>query len=396
MKDDMLVVVGKTEMDRSAVELYIFQEQSEATGAPNLYVHHDFELPAFPLSLACIDVDPRGMHHIHQSIPSLLHSSSFHSIYTTIVYVTIGDTSEHKGLTNFLAVGSFKCEIEIWNCDVMDAMEPVVVLGGRHDPDIEKCAALKKLAKRDKKKERELKEALLGELKEGSHSDAIIALAWNPFHKRLASGSADTTIKIWNIATQTCERTLTHHKGKVQSMEWNPSEPNMLLYILPFISYDMTPTISLISFTHWYACGVADYRSGAYASEDRKTKPCVALLDMRNGALQYYGADHFDADVECVRWSPHAPNIFLASTEAGTIFCFNAMDPSKPVFQLRYKTTIVMIHVIIVLFHHHACLHTMTFFLRCIHIVRMLVHVPPSHVMSWYLVYSRVLAWIAR
>jgi hypothetical protein len=60
MKDDMLVVIGKTELDRSAVELYIYQEISEATNAPNLYVHHDFELPAFPLSLATIDIDPRG------------------------------------------------------------------------------------------------------------------------------------------------------------------------------------------------------------------------------------------------------------------------------------------------------------------------------------------------
>jgi hypothetical protein len=43
-------------------------------------------------------------------------------------------------------------EVEIWNLDVLDAMEPVVTLGGRHDPDPAKIAALKKLAKKDKKK----------------------------------------------------------------------------------------------------------------------------------------------------------------------------------------------------------------------------------------------------
>lgn len=34
---------------------------------------------------------------------------------------------------------------------------------------------------------------------------------------------------MWDVATQQCQHTLTHHKGKVQAVAWNPAEAPVLL-----------------------------------------------------------------------------------------------------------------------------------------------------------------------
>lgn len=38
-------------------QVWVYEEEDES-GEPNLYVHHDIMLPAFPLSLAWIDCSP--------------------------------------------------------------------------------------------------------------------------------------------------------------------------------------------------------------------------------------------------------------------------------------------------------------------------------------------------
>ena len=59
-----------------------------------MYVHHDVPLPSFPLCLAHGDIGPTG------------------------------------NAGNFCAVGTFSPGIEIWNLDVLNALEPSCVLGG--------------------------------------------------------------------------------------------------------------------------------------------------------------------------------------------------------------------------------------------------------------------------
>lgn len=55
--------------------------------------------------------------------------------------------------------------------------------------------------------------------KEGSHTDSVISLSLNAANIRvLASGSADSTVKIWDISTQKNIFTADHHTAKVNKV----------------------------------------------------------------------------------------------------------------------------------------------------------------------------------
>ena len=49
----------------------------------------------------------------------------------------------------------------------------------------------------------------------------------------LASGSADATVKLWDVTTGQCSSTYTHHSDKVASLEWHPVEGIPFLSFLP-------------------------------------------------------------------------------------------------------------------------------------------------------------------
>lgn len=189
-ESDLVLLAARNEDDVSHLEVYVYEQGGE-DGAANLYVHHDIMLAAFPLSLAWMDLDPAG--------------------------------SGASG--SYVAVGTFDPAIEIWDLDVMDPIEPAAVLGGTvPPPEPEPAAAPEEDQKKSKKKKSKKKASKAAPvLKEGSHSDAVMSLSWNREYRHvLASGSADCTVKVWDITKQACEHTLTHHKGKVQGVAWNP------------------------------------------------------------------------------------------------------------------------------------------------------------------------------
>uniref|UniRef100_A0A0D6R4C8 Anaphase-promoting complex subunit 4-like WD40 domain-containing protein n=1 Tax=Araucaria cunninghamii TaxID=56994 RepID=A0A0D6R4C8_ARACU len=258
---DLIILSARNEDDVSHLEMWVYEEQTE-DGGSNMYVHHDIILPAFPLSLAWLDCNLKG-----------------------------GD----KG--NFVAVGTMQLEIEIWDLDVLDAVEPAVVLGGPVKGDTN--GNLTKLKKKKKKKN---KEAIT--FKEGSHIDSVLGLAWNTEYRNvLASASADNSVKIWDIVAEKCEHTVRSHTDKVQAVAWNSNQATVLL-------------------------------SGSF---DRS----VVMTDMR--APTHPGIRWpVPADVESLAWDPHTDHSFVVSLEDGTVRGFDirgtasaADDGSKPIFTLH-------------------------------------------------------------
>jgi hypothetical protein len=94
-----------------------------------------------------------------------------------------------------VAVSTFDPAIEVWDLDVIDSLQPVAVLGGYSEGD-----ASTGPQKRSKKKKRRKED-----LKEGSHTDSVLSLAWNQSHRNiLASGSADHHIKVCLLQLPGC------------------------------------------------------------------------------------------------------------------------------------------------------------------------------------------------
>jgi periodic tryptophan protein 1 len=253
---DAVILVANTEEEFSNLEVQVYDEENGA-----LYVHHEINLPAFPLALAWMDCSP--------------------------VPLVAG-----KGPVDgsFVAVGTFKPGIEIWNLDVLDVLEPSAVLGGEQSEEL-RDVAMPEIAKQKRRKGKDKRVAL----KPGSHQDAVMSLDWNSSHRNmLASGSADSTVKVWDITTQACLYTMGHHSSKVQCVRWNPAETTVL----------------------------------ASAAFDRT----IVVLDGRQPDA--FSKFSLSADVESLAWSPHTPSTIVASTEDGAVVGYDVrMTGSAPLFR---------------------------------------------------------------
>lgn len=250
--EDAVLICARNEDEVSHLEVWIYEDP--AGGDSNMYVHHDIIIPAFPLCLAWLDCPIKG---------------------------------GEKG--NFIAVGSMDPSIEIWDLDIMDEVQPSVVLGGI-------------VEKKKKKKKGGKKKSI--EYKEDSHTDAVLGLAWNKEYRNiLASASADKLVKIWDVATGKCDITMAHHTDKVQAVAWNHHAPQVLL-------------------------------SGSFDHT-------VVLKDGRIPSHTGFKWS-VSADVESVAWDPHTEHSFVVSLENGTVSGFDIRaaksdqsSDSKPSFTLH-------------------------------------------------------------
>uniref|UniRef100_A0A6B2L548 Anaphase-promoting complex subunit 4-like WD40 domain-containing protein n=1 Tax=Arcella intermedia TaxID=1963864 RepID=A0A6B2L548_9EUKA len=176
-KEDMILLCAVSEEDEvSHLDVYVYEEKES-----NTFIHHDYLLPAFPLSLAWLDFPVGG--------PTL---------------------SGERERTNYVAVGTFEPYIEIWDLDTVNQPAPLVLLGGP-----ENAEDISRIDKNTK-------------LVPGSHQEAVLGLSWNTYQRNLlASASADCTTKIWDLVNGKCLKTYTH-ADKVQCILWNPAEPSIL------------------------------------------------------------------------------------------------------------------------------------------------------------------------
>lgn len=253
---DSLIVSIKTGEDASYLEVHVFDDDPDGSDGeegeyvPHTYVHHDIVLPFLPLCTA----------------------------YTQL-------KAEQESL-NLVAVGMFTPGIDIWDVDRVNNLEPVISLGGYdHNDSMQTALSAAQSARRGGKVRRKSKPKL--RLKDDSHSDAVMSLSWNEVQREyIASGSADSTVKVWDVESSHCACTLNHHSDKVQSVAFHPSEPQILV-------------------------------SGSF---DRS----VRIADVRGGngrALMW----SVDADIETVQWGFGATaGMVIATTEEGHAYVFDA------------------------------------------------------------------------
>jgi periodic tryptophan protein 1 len=220
------------------------------------------------------------------------------------------DPSGAREKANMVAIGSMEPGIEIWDLDLIDQVEPAATLGGvdaaaaeGEGPGGEGLSREEKRKARKKAAKQKLKRrAAPPALRAGSHEGAVLGLAWNGAYRNvLASGGADGAVKVWDVAAQRCEHTLLHHSGKVQAVAWNPAEAPVLLTG----SFDRT------------AC-IVDVRApggGSGGGGGGKGK------GGGGGAVPTWKVS---ADVEALAWAPHAPTVFLVSSEDGVVAAYDA------------------------------------------------------------------------
>ncbi|GAM86013.1 hypothetical protein ANO11243_040230 [Dothideomycetidae sp. 11243] len=258
---DNLVLAAKVEDEVAHLEVYVYEDSDD-----NLYVHHDIMLPAIPLAVEWINMPVNRK-------PD-----------------AAGATSDKA---NFVAIGTLDPDIEIWDLDLVDSMYPNAVLGSSES----RTSAPSALAPSKKKKKKSKKPNAT------HHVDSVLSLASSrPHPNLLASASADTTVKLWDLSTLTCAQSYTHHTDKVSSIAWHPTTSTALL-------------------------------SGSY---DRT----LVAADMRapTSSPARWGVE---SDIETLAWDPHDDNLFYAATESGILHCFDARaapstpEQTKPLWRLQ-------------------------------------------------------------
>ncbi|KAK2751599.1 hypothetical protein FQN55_000320 [Onygenales sp. PD_40] len=252
---DNLLLAAKVEDEVAHMEVYVYEDEAD-----NLYVHHDIMLPAIPLCLEWLDIP-------------------------------VGKSAENKTNGNFVAVGTMEPDIEIWDLDIVDCMYPNAILGLGGQESATTTTSQKKKNKKPTKPNDEY------------HVDSILALAANRQHRNLlASGSADKTVKLWDLNTTKCAKSYSNHTDKICALDWHPRESTILLSG----SYDQTIV-------------AADMR----APDAKAARWRVA------------------SDVENVRWDPHDPNFFYVTTDSGLVYCHDVRQASaspeaaKPLWTLQ-------------------------------------------------------------
>ena len=98
--------------------------------------------------------------------------------------------------------------------DLTEAIQPDLILGGEAEVKKKK---VKKFTNQQKK------------YKPGSHTDPVTTLSLNHSNLSvLASGSIDSTVKIWDLSKETCVHTATHHSAALKKVNWSSQDVSVI------------------------------------------------------------------------------------------------------------------------------------------------------------------------
>jgi periodic tryptophan protein 1 len=250
---DNMLVTAIVEQNVPQLHFFVYDETTEYLGP-----HHDLLLSSMPLCLEWLD----------------------YPVSSATSMDTEDSPASHFG--NYVAIGTLEPEIEIYSIDLLDSVYPDAVLGNPK----ETAAHVPEPAGTGKKKRKKAKHRAASE---AHHVDAVLSLSWNRTARQmLASGSADRTVKLWDLSRDTKEGALRSfgklHRDKVQAVQWNPTEPAVLLSG----SYDRTVRV--------FDSRAPDASVGAVVG----------------------------ADVEAIRWDPWDNHGFYVSLENGMVVNFDA------------------------------------------------------------------------
>ena len=152
---DNLLIAGRIEEEECGLDIYVYDEQNY-----NLYPHHEIMLTSFPVALEWLGCDFQSVEQ--STIPR----------------------------ANFCIVGMMTPDIEIWNLDQKEPVEPSFVFSGK-----------------------------------GAHSDAVTALALHKVRLNvLCSSSADKTLKVWDLQSLTSLASFKVSNNLIQGLAWDLNE----------------------------------------------------------------------------------------------------------------------------------------------------------------------------
>eukprot|EP00996_Jenningsia_fusiforme_P000288 NODE_1238_length_1623_cov_25.611817_g1103_i0.p1 GENE.NODE_1238_length_1623_cov_25.611817_g1103_i0~~NODE_1238_length_1623_cov_25.611817_g1103_i0.p1 ORF type:complete len:428 (-),score=73.14 NODE_1238_length_1623_cov_25.611817_g1103_i0:188-1471(-) len=173
---------------------------------------------------------------------------------------------------SFAAVSTMLPYVEIFNLWKPKDVRPASILGGPKNP--------------------ENLYVPLGEdeLIPGSHKDTVIKIDWNRNQPNiLATSSADTTIKLWDLNTSNCAHTIAEYSVPVVGLQWHRSDRFLLV-----------------------SCGLGESRAR------------VMRVDQKDSGLAFSTA----GPLECVAWHPHQEHIFAVGMSAGGCQLFDVRGGS--------------------------------------------------------------------
>ncbi|KAF8373776.1 hypothetical protein PRIPAC_80205, partial [Pristionchus pacificus] len=174
--DDNLIVAAKVDQGQYSLEVRVYNE-----AADDFYVHHDYLLEAPPLCLEPFYYDP--------------------------------GSDNKQG--NLLAVGTMSGSLEVWDLDIVNSVDPVLIL--------EAEGSGKKKKKKGGRKKRD------GTAQ--GHVDAVLSCRWNAQMPHvMASGDAAGVLVLWDIDEAKPATVIdAQGQGGIQSMNWHPVESSVLL-----------------------------------------------------------------------------------------------------------------------------------------------------------------------